>query len=277
MKMFRSASVFLVDKALGKPDYPGFSGEGLSAFHWAQARPEDDFSIGYLFTPETSSVGQFSLIQGKIRLEKKIPPRSLVNDLVGKKVRKIRNSGRVVSREDQAAFRLEETRKLIPQTLPSYTDIRFAFVAEKNHENKPAYILFDRSQGLDVEHCISLMVRSNLMSKSYRAMIPSKFYGNLVEHLFNGKKEIGKYRIGDIFEISSEDRGLYEASRGTSPLILNENEYVSSVFLEDANVKFALKRDGLMKSISFSRSNLGADEQILLLIKIIEDMNKGEF
>lgn len=265
-------SVFLLEKGLDPLLVSNH--EGFSAFQWTPSGSDEDFSIGYL----PSSSGLFfspdGICNSIVRIERKIPPRSLVTEIVRKEVARVRSTGRVVSREETSIIRADETKKLIPRTLPSYTDIGFSIVLSESDGFD--YLLVDRSQGLDVELCLTLLKDSGVIPVSCKAMFPSKFYGNLIEHLLDGSSNFGCFSIGESIEIFSEERGIYEVHRGTSTLTLKENESVSSVSLKNGEAEFSLKRDGLIKNISFNRKNPERNEQIKIMVKIIEAILNGD-
>lgn len=273
MKKLRSAAFYTFSKeALNKNAIREIS-EGYR--RWHPSLPEADGGVGFMGSISVTQLSHFEIINGAIRIERKIPPRSLVNEIVNQKVSALRKNGRTVSREEKSIIRTEESRKLIPKTLPSYIDVYFWIITPDSKLSSDAFIMFDRSQGHDIESSLALIYQSNLMTKSCRAMIPAIFYDNLIEKIENGQTKFGIFSIGDIIEVSSEDRGIYEISKSALQTI-GPKESISSIPLITDYVSFNLKKDGLIKSLSFSKSKLGKSDQVEVLSDIIIRLSEYE-
>lgn len=273
MKAIRSANAFLIEA--GFFDSLASSLNQAASNAWVPAKEAEDFSIGFLPISGDFLRVLGAVVAGTIRIERKKPPRSLLNDIVSRKVSKIRSSGRVVSREEKSAIRSSELKKLIPQALPDYTDIRFFIVKNSDDVSSHDYIIFDRAQGVDVDLCQDFLKSMKAFPASFKAMIPSYFYGNLVEHLLNGQRYIDIYEIGELFEVCSEGKGAYEVGRASLPLVLKEDEFVSSAHLKSQCMGFILKCDGLIKNIEFFEKSQDISTQVKALISNLETINKG--
>lgn len=277
MKSFRNASVFILDKNQSI----GASFSSIKSFSWIPSEARSDFSIGFLPLNDGSIIkNSEKFLYGIIRIEKKTPPRSLVNELVNKRVVAIRQSGRSVSRDERSSLRDDVIRGLIPKTLPSYSNIQFIVSSENveapSSSGSNPYVVFDRAIGADVNECIGLLVSSSIFNCQYRAMIPHKFYDNLVEHLLKGSSFYKDFEIGDLFDIFSEASGLYESKRSKEGASLEGSESVDAINVKTKGVGFTIKSNGVLKKLHFDNKKLSFDAQAEIILNVICKLEKEQ-
>lgn len=273
MKPFKNMSSFLIEK--GSFFFDPKLLEDQCEFLWSPSTPEAEGGVGLMKVgQDTFRVIERDLIFGKIRIEKKIPPRSLVNDIFKSKISKMRSNGQVVTREESALIKSSIVNDLLPRTLPSYTDIQF-FISVPREGQEFGFLVFDRANGIDVENSILFLRSCNILRSSIKPFVPKSFYDNLVSNIFNGSFEYKGLSIDELVEVSSLEKGLYEKRIERSLVSLDPGETINTVSLADSILNYKLKSDGLIKSIEFIDKKTQIDDQVYTLIKLLSDLLKG--
>lgn len=209
---------------------------------WVPAAPDSDFSIGFL-----SSEPVFFCVHGfdlsffiTLRVERKTPPRSLVNDLFKKEIKALNSKGAIVCRSEQSELRAKITNSLLPDTLPSYKNI--AISCSYNKKKNILLLSIDQSNNRLASEIIEFLKSIWDITKTPKPFINDSLALKILksESLegFTGSNEVS---------VLKKDKGLVRIDLSNQKL--DKEDFIHSRYFEDSDVLFMLRYDGVAQNI----------------------------
>lgn len=275
MKAPRTLSTFKIDDFFFRDSSDLFRElrERISEHQWVSCGPKDALSVGFYGDSEIAFLDSVnaSILHGTIRIEKKTPPRSLVQDLFKKEIRRRNSAGERVSREEQALIKNRVRDKLLPKTLPDYTHVGVYFVVSS--PGNRTWMFIDKSSSELVEPSIDHLVQSGAISGR-----PTPLIGRAESERAFQSAEIGTKFLDDLvtanghIRVFHRKKGLYETFfRDPKSIQMGSAEMIDSMHFESAELSFLLRYDGVIGQINwafaFERS---AEQCMAMCIQLVD-------
>lgn len=221
---------------------------------WVPAKPRQNSSIGFLYSsPSFFDMGNSGFgLKLTIRVERKIPPRSLVQDLFKKQMKAKNKSGEVVSREEQKAIRIKIRDSLLPKTLPDYKNISVCILHGDFNENPDeVWVILDQSNGLVSNDILKFLLNSKIVTSYPLPLIKT-------DHVFSSIKNqcVGKFYATGYARVFNEGRGVREV--GFCPgedINLADKEFIYAMNFSDTDLSFSLRYDGMINQVSHHKDH----------------------
>ena len=252
MKAPRTLATFRIEAS--NLDNEGLSVESFQSkvlgYQWTPCLPAESDSVGFLGGVERLFIeaSDASVLSMVIRVEKKTPPRSLVQDIFRSRIRAKNQAGIRVSREEQTRLKSDIRAELLPDTLPDYKHIGVYFF-EPNKAGE-AWLCIDKSSSDLIESALDCLLQAGIISARPGLFIDDK----AAEKAFQSRSvDPGSYRATGRVRMFHRNKGLYDTTFDpSSPIDTGEAEVVETMYFENAELSFSLRYDGVIGQLTWS-------------------------